>query len=153
MKLPLSRFLQAALFALITGALVGCYYDPGPSYPNYPNYPGGGYGGNSQAYNKGVNYGRQDSRRGLSRQASRHWHVVPAASRETFAHGYNSGYNRGGGGGGGGGQQAYSQGRGYGARDAQQGLSRKASRHWHVVQPAYRESFAQGYNNGYNRNR
>ncbi len=143
--------------------LSGCYYDPsGQSYNPGGNYgAGGGYapgynnapGYNSNAYKSGVNYGRQDGRRGLSRKASRHWYVVPTASRETFANGYLAGYkNSGGGGGPGPGQQAYSQGLSYGGSDARQGYARQASRHWNGVQLAHRQSFAQGYNAGYARN-
>lgn len=157
MKMLIRRFCVLGSILFSVWLLSGCYYEPsGQGY-----YPGGNYGngggyapGNNKAYNSGVNYGRQDARRGLSRQASRHWYVVQPASREAFANGYLVGYKNTGGGGGGQapGQQAYSQGLRYGAGDARRGLARQASRHWNVVQPAYRQLFAQGYNAGYVRN-
>ncbi|MFC7339431.1 hypothetical protein ACFQY0_19720 [Haloferula chungangensis] len=156
MKVSVSRLFLLGSVLVSTWLLSGCYYDPNAS--GYP--PGGGYGGggaypppqSNKAYNSGVSYGRQDARRGLARQASRHWNVVPPPSREAFANGYNVGYRNSGGGGSGGGsqaQQAYSQGQRYGASDARRGLARQASRHWSVVAPAFRESFAHGYNAGY----
>ena len=158
MSSPARRLLALGSVLFFVWLLSGCYYDPyAPGYNS-----GGGYGGgypqgnyNRRAYDKGLNYGRQDARRGLARQASRHWNVVPVQDREAFAQGYNAGYQRGGGHGGGSnpgpGQEAYNQGIGYGAADARRGLQRQASRHWNVVAGPYRKAFAQGYNVGYNR--
>ncbi|MCH7228176.1 hypothetical protein [Haloferula sp. A504] len=157
MKAHVRRLLVLGSLVFSVWLLSGCYYDPyAPNY-NSGGYHGGGYpqGGNRYAYDRGLKYGSQDARRGLARQASRHWNVVPVQDRETFAQGYNAGYHRGGGHGGAGatgpGQQAYNQGVGYGAADARRGLPRQASRHWNVVAGPYREAFATGYNVGYKR--
>ena len=156
MKNTFPRILQLGVVLLTGWLLTSCYYDPnyyGGQHQGGGNY-GGGYqqGNNSQAYNTGKNYGRQDASRGLSRQASRHWYNVANGSRQTFANGYNAGYQQSQGGGGQNpGQAAYSQGLNYGRSDAQQGLRRQASRHWNTVQPAYRQSFANGYNAGFAR--
>lgn len=161
-----SRHLHALGSLLFSVWLLsGCYYDPyAPNYNSGGGYGGGhsgGYpqGGNRYAYDKGLNYGSQDARRGLARQASRHWNVVPVQDRETFAQGYNAGYQRGGGHGGHGGhgggatpgpgEEAYNVGIGYGRSDARRGLPRQASRHWDAVAGPYRKAFATGYNAGY----
>ncbi|MEP4077214.1 hypothetical protein [Haloferula sp.] len=160
MKVSIRRFCILGSVLFFGWLLSSCYYDP-----NAQNYnSGGNYGGGSgyspsydnkaykDAYRTGANYGRQDARRGLSLQASRHWYLVQPVSREAFANGYLAGYKNSGGGGPAPGQEAYSKGLKYGGRDARQGLARQASRHWNEVQPAYRQSFAQGYNAGYVRN-